>query len=201
MRRRFIALLAATAAFAMIGVATALAVGVPEIDNANATFQVKPTSTPVVTSCNGEDATTYKKITSVWKGGEIDFPPGSTDYNLSGNLKLNGVWTINTGTGRGIFRANVQMITTAGTPGYKGTLVLITQTNSSAVVPARGWLSARTYGGDPPNPPGNLDGGSVLANVEAQINTTGFSITGMFGDAPPQLGGLDWSVTTINQTC
>ena len=43
MKRRLLAVLAATAVFAMIGVAAAVAVGVPEIDKANATFSLKPT--------------------------------------------------------------------------------------------------------------------------------------------------------------
>jgi hypothetical protein len=201
MKRRFITLLAAIVAFVMIGVVAALAVGVPEIDNANATFQTKPNN-PVTTACAGEDATTYTKIAATWKGGEVDFTPGSTDYSLSGTLTLKGVWTINQSTGRGVFRAKAGLKTGTNVPIYNGTLTLITQNIvGTTTAQARGWLDAKTYGGDPPNPPANPDGGSVLANVEAQINTFNLSITGIFGDAPPQLGGLDYSVTTINQTC
>jgi hypothetical protein len=204
MKRRFLTLFAATAVFAMIGVAGALAVGVPEIDNANATFQLKPNATPVVTSCAGEDATTYKKVTANWKGGETDFTPGSTDYVLTGKLGFQGgVWTINTSTGRGVFTAKAKLQSSTGVPLYSGTITLITQDISGTqVASARGWLVAKTYGGDPPNPPGVLDGGSVLANVEASILLNGsYGISGQFGDAPPQQNTPDFSVTTINQTC
>ena len=201
MKRRLTVLLACTVVFAMIGVAAALAVGVPEIDNANATFQTKPFS-PATTTCAGEDATTYTKIAATWKGAEVDFTPGSTDYSLAGSLTLKGVWTINQTTGRGVFKAKAGLKSAASVPIYNGTLTLITQNiPGTQIAQARGWLDARTYGGDPPNPPGSPDGGSVLANVEAQLNTFNLSISGLFGDAPPQLGGLDYSVTTINQTC
>jgi hypothetical protein len=188
----------------MIGVATAMAVGVPEIDRANATFQMKPVNPPVVTACAGEDATTYTKVTANWKGGEVDFTPGSTDYVLTGKLGFqNGVWTINTATGRGVFTASAKLKTTAGILLYSGPITLITQNNSGAqVAVARGWIVAKTYGGDPPNPPGSPDGGSLLANVEASILLNGsFAISGTFGDAPPQQNYADYSVTTINQTC
>jgi hypothetical protein len=42
----------------------------------------------------------------------------------------------------------------------------------------------------------------VLANVDATIQVNGsFPISGLFGDAPAQLGYPNFSVTTINQTC
>ena len=204
MRRRFMTVLAATAVFALIGVAGAMAVGVPEIDPANATFQLKPTGTPVVTSCAGEDATVYKKVAANWKGGEVDFTPGSTDYVLTGKLGFTaGVWTINTSTGRGLFKAKAKLQSSTGVPLYSGTITLVTQDIAGTQTAfARGWLVAKTYGGDPPNPPGVPDGGSLLANVEASILTNGsFAISGQFGDAPPQLNYPDFSVTTINQTC
>jgi hypothetical protein len=205
MKRRFLTVLAATTVFAMIGVAAAIAVGVPEIDRANATFSVKPTATPVILVCPGEDATTYVKDTGTWKGGEVDFTPGSTDYVLTGKLSFTGaVWTINTTTGRGLFTAKAKLVSAAGVPLYSGTITLITQDAGAgtSIAKARGWLIAKTYGGDPPNPPGVPDGGSLLANVVATIATTGsFAISGQFGDAPPSPGTLDYSVTTINQTC
>jgi hypothetical protein len=204
MRRRLLTLLAATAVFAMVGVAGAMAVGVPEIDKANATFQLKPAATPVITSCAGEDATTYKKVTANWKGQEVDFTPGSTDYVLTGKLNFQGgVWTINTSTGRGLFTAKAKLQSNAGVPLYSGTITLVTQDLAGTqTASARGWLIAKTYGGDPPNPPGVLDGGRVLANVEASILTNGsFAISGQFGDAPPQQNTPDFSVATINQTC
>ncbi len=187
MRRRFLTLLAATAVFAMMGVAVAMAVGVPEIDNANATFQLKPAGTPVVTGCNGEDATNYKKVTANWKGGETDFTPGSTDYSLTGKLTFQrGVWTINSSTGRGLFTAKAKLQSSTGLPLYSGKITLVTQNLAGTqIAQARGWLIAKTYGGDPPNPPGVPDGGSVLANVEASILLNGsFAISGQFGDAP-----------------
>ena len=204
MKRRFMTLLVATAVFAMIGVATAMAVGVPEIDMANATFQLKAVGTPVVTSCLGEDATTYKKVTGTWKGGEVDFTPGSTDYSLTGTLGFQSVvWTINTATGRGVFTATAKLKSSSGIQLYSGPMTLITENNTGAqFAQARGWIVAKTFGGDPPNPPGSPDGGSLLANVEASILQSGsFGISGTFGDAPPQQNTPDFSVTTINQTC
>ena len=204
MKRRFMTLLAAVAAFAMIGVAGAMAVGVPEIDNANATFQLKPVNTPVTTSCAGEDATTYKKFKANWKGGEVDFTPGSTDYVLGGTLTFQqAVWTVNTSTGRGVFKASAKLKTSTNVPLYSGSITLITQNiPGTQIAQARGWIVAKTYGGDPPNPPGSPDGGSLLANVEASILLNGsFAISGQFGDAPPQQNYADYSVTTINQTC
>lgn len=146
MRRRLLTLLAATSVFAMLGVAGAVAVGVPEIDKANATFQLKPNATPVVTSCAGEDATTYKKVTANWKGGEVDFTPGSTDYVLTGKLGFQGgVWTINTSTGRGLFTAKAKLQTNSGVPLYNGTITLITQDNTGTQAAlGRGWLVARS---------------------------------------------------------
>jgi hypothetical protein len=135
MKRRFMTVLGAVAAFAMIGVAGAMAVGVPEIDNANATFQVKPVNTPVTTSCAGEDATTYKKFTANWKGGEVDFTPGSTDYVLSGTLTFQqAVWTVNTSTGRGVFKASAKLKSGTNVPLYSGSITLITQN-----IPGRRW--------------------------------------------------------------
>jgi hypothetical protein len=204
MKRRCMTLLAATTLFAMIGVASAMAVGVPEIDNANATFQLKTVGAPVITGCNGEDATAYKKVAANWKGGETDFTPGSTDYSLTGSLKFaNGVWTINSATGRGLFKATAKLTNSSGVLQYSGTITLVTQNIAGTqIAAARGWIIAKTYGGDPPNPPGNPDGGSLLANVEASILLNGsFAISGTFGDSPPQQNTPDYSVTTINQTC
>jgi hypothetical protein len=202
MKRRFMTVLAAIAVFAMIGVATAIAVGVPEIDKANATFSLKPTATPVPSVCPGEDATNYKKFTGSWKGGEVDFTPGTTDYVMTGKLATAGVWTINVPTGRGLFTAKAKLVSSTGVPLYSGTITLITQIVAGTVgAQGRGWLVAKTYGGDPPNPPGVPDGGSLLANVEATIANGSFAISGQFGDAPPPGTTPDYSVTTINQTC
>jgi hypothetical protein len=198
MYRRMIALVATIAAFLLIGVAAAVAVGVPEIDNANATFQIKLTASPVITACPGEDATNYTKVTGPFKGVENDFTPGSTDYNLSGTLSWsNAVWTINQTTLRGIFRANAKLVDSFGMIVYKGKVVLITQgIPGSQTANMRGWLVANTYTA------GSPDGGSVLANVDANIQTNNsYPITGLFGDAPTQLGYPNYSVTTVNQTC
>ena len=113
------------------------------------------------------------------------------------------MWTINSSTGRGLFTAKAKLQSSAGLPLYSGTITLITQNLAGTqIAQARGWLVAKTYGGDPPNPPGVPDGGSLLANVVATIPMNGsFAISGQFGDAPPPLGTADYSVTTINQTC
>ena len=180
MKRRFLTLLAATAVFAMIGVAAAVAVGVPEIDKANATFQLKPTTTPVVTSCAGEDATTYKKVTGNWKGAEVDFYPGSTDYVLTGKLGFAGrVWTINTITGRGVFTAKAKLESSTGVPLYSGTITLITQDIAGTQTASRcGWLVAKTYGGDPPNPPESRTVGACSPTSRRRSADGSFAISG-----------------------
>jgi hypothetical protein len=202
--RRIVSLIVGTGVFVLVGVVAAAAAGVPEIDNANATFQMKATNV-VVTTCNGEDGTMYTKVVGKkWAGGEVDFTPGSTDYILTGTLTWTKVvWTINNTTRRGIFRATAKLVDSSGLNAYSGPVVLITQgipgTQNAAM---RGWLNAKTFGGDPPNPPGAPDGGSLLANIDATIQSGGsYPISGLFGDAPPQLGYPNLSVTTINQTC
>jgi hypothetical protein len=92
-------------------------------------------ATPVVTSCAGEDAAMYKKVTANWKGGEVDFTPGSTDYVLTGKLGFQGgVWTINTSTGRGLFTAKAKLQSNTCVPLYSGTITLVTQNISGTQI-------------------------------------------------------------------
>ncbi len=191
-------------AFTALGVTFAMAVGTPEVDRANATFVLDPIGKFKDKSCPGEDGINYTTFRGKWEGGEVDATPGSTDYNLTGSLKVSKVvWTINRTTERGVLRANIQLSSLAnGLTIYKGRITLITQGAPAPgnIVHARGWIDASTYGGDPPNPPGVRDGGSLLANVEATIDG-GFNGQGVFGDFPPNPGFPDFSATTINQAC
>jgi hypothetical protein len=199
MRRRLSIVMVAAIVFSVVGVAYASTAGVPEIDRANATFNLKTSNTPSVIACAGEDGINYTKVTGTWKGMETEFTPGFTDYNLTGTLVWSGkaVWTINQTTDRGIFRAKAKLVDSSGQTAYNGSIVLITQgLPGTQTAEMRGWLNARTFIG------GVADGGSVLANVDAIIQVGGsYPIRGLFGDAPPQLGYAPYSVTTINQTC
>jgi len=181
------------------GIGMAFASGVPEVDEANATIQMGGAKF-IPTTCAGEDGISYLTYRGTWKGGETDVTPGSTDYNLSGNLVVSKlIWTINLSTQRGELRGTAVLSTPNSAGGtvrtYSGPLTLITQglPSAGAVVQARGWINAATY-----SPNGVVDGGSLLANVEMQI-LPGFSATGEFGNST--MNFPDFSVTTINQTC
>jgi hypothetical protein len=203
--KRISMVMIAAVAFSALGVSFAAAVGTPEVDRANATFVLDPIGTFKKVNCLGEDAIKYRTLRGRWEGGETEVTPGFTDYNLSGPLTVsNVVWTINLTTVRGVLKANillrdqVSLIRT-----YSGTLTLITHgvpAPGGSPVIARGWIVAKTFGGDPPNPPGVADGGSLLANVEVQIDGN-LGGKGEFGDAPPNPGFPDFSATTINQAC
>ncbi len=182
--------LAGTAAFAAIN-------ATPEVDRPNATMQLAGKFKSV--TCVGEDGGGYGTFRGKWKGPENDFTPGSTDYNLNGTLLMSKVvWTINMATGRGVARSPATLYDANSMKVYSGNVVLITQgiPMPGAVVDARGWIEAKTF-----DPPGTGDGGSLLANLEAQINGGTMALAGEFGDAPPNLGFPDWSATTINRTC
>jgi hypothetical protein len=198
--KRLIAALSATAVMAIGGgAAIAAAPGAPEIDEANASMQLKAVAPFVPTRCAGEDGIPYETFRGTWKGGETDLTPGTTDYSLSGPMTVKGiVWTINLKTDRGLLRGSAVLTgnaATAPTRTYVGPVTLITQglpDAAGAVVPARGWINAATYTKDA------ADGGSLLANLEMRIGPV-FSANGQFGNG--SLGFPDLSVTTNNQTC
>jgi hypothetical protein len=203
--KRITMVVIAAVAFSALGVSFAVAVGIPEVDRANATFVLDPIGKFKKVNCPGEDGINYRTLRGRWEGGENEVTPGFTDYDLSGPLTVSKVvWTINLVTGRGVLKANILLrdaVTLIRT--YSGTLTLITHgipDPNGADVIARGWIVAKTYGGDPPNPPGAPDGGSLLANVEVQIDGN-MNAKGEFGDAAPNPGFPDFSATTINQAC
>jgi hypothetical protein len=178
------------------GAALAYTVGVPEVDQANATIQMAQ-ATPTVTSCAGEDGNKYETFQWKWVGGETDTTPGSTDYNLTGKLTVKNVqWTINLNTQRGVLEGAAALTSSSTAPvkTYAGALYLITQglPAAGAVVPARGWINAATYTNNV------ADGGSLLANVEMQIGG-GFTANGVFGNGT--MGLPDWSVAYNNKIC
>src|ERR1700722_4474823 len=89
--------------------ASAFAAGGPEVDEANASIQL-PSSTFTPTNCAGEDGVKYVTYRGAWKGGETDLTPGSTDYNLTGNLTIKKVvWTINLTTDRGLLTGSAKL--------------------------------------------------------------------------------------------
>ncbi|MDP9220705.1 MAG: hypothetical protein M3P23_09210 [Actinomycetota bacterium] len=183
--------------FSALGVAMAAAAGVPEIDRANAVFDLRPTGQFASTPCPGEDGLPYITYRGTWKGVETETTPGFTDYSLSGSLTVKRVvWTINLETKRGVLTGTATLTDASGRPTYSGKLTLITQgvPGPGAKVPGRGWIVASTFTG------GAVDGGSLLANVEMSIDG-GFSASDVFGDSAPNMGLPDFSVTTVNQDC
>jgi hypothetical protein len=180
------------------GVAAATA-GVPEIDKANSTMRLVATPKFTSKTCSGEDGQKYVTYRGGWKGVETDVTPGSTDYNLSGRLTVGKiVWTVNLETRRGVL-SGVALLTDAkkAQRTYLGPLRLVTQGLPSAaggVAAARGWLDAATY------TKGVADGGSVLANVEMQINAS-FAAQGRFGDSAGTFSTPSYAVATANQDC
>ena len=181
--------------------AIATAVGQPEIDRANATIQVSGSKFEPI-QCVGVDGVNYVTYLGSWKGGETDVTPGFSSYNLTGSLTVSKIeWTINLATGRGVLRGtaalrSVPANATAAEETYRGPLTLITQgvPTGQAEVPARGWINANTYTSNA------RDGGSLLANVEFQINSA-FGAVGHFGDAAGSYGIPNYSVTTNNVVC
>ena len=198
--KKLLATLSAASVMSIAGVAAAATtVGPPEVDQANASIQLAPVAFTAAT-CAGEDGMTYETFRGAWKGGENDLTPGSTDYNLSGNVTVkNVVWTINLKTQRGILYGAATLVspdaTGATSTTYTGPLTLVTQglpNTAGNGVQARGWINAKTLTNSA------ADGGSLLANVEMQI-TPGFGANGEFGNQ--SMGFNDISVTYNNHTC
>jgi len=199
--KRFAAFLFATVALVLLGagVATALTVGPPHIDPANATIQAKPSPAFRGTACTGFAGVPYVTYRGGWVGGETEVPPGPTNYNLTGTWTVKKiVWTINLNTGRGVLRGTATLTSQPAAGGnaeitYSGPITLITQgiVKSTDQVQARGWVAAATY------PNGVADGGSLLANVEFAIGA-GFTANGEFGST---MGFSDLSVTDNNMVC
>ncbi len=200
MNRRISIVMAIALGVSMVGMAIAFAVvGPPEVDRPNATMLLDHHKFQGV-QCVGEDGGGYETLRGNWKGNETDVTPGSTDYNLTGPLTVRRVvWTINLATGRGVVRGLITLFdqATAFTT-YDGSVTIITQgvPQPGIVVNGRGWIDARTF-----DPPATLDGGSLLANLEVQINGGNLNLAGEFGEAPPNFGFPDWSATDINRDC
>ncbi len=179
----------------LVGGVVAYAVsGTPEIDRANATFQLSGRLTSV--GCVGEDSTDYVTYSGTWKGAETQVTPDATDYPLSGPVTVSGIkWTINSQTGRGVLTGTISQTGTAAAnvPVYKGKLTLITQgqPTAGAAVPARGWISAPIVLPDEGVSPGD---DSLIANVEFAINSGGAN--GEFGDLPSQMNIPAFSAVT-----
>jgi len=207
-------LLMAVGAIACVGVGATIGVvaasGTPEIDRANATFQLSGNLTPV--RCPGEDVNSaggsipYETFSGSYMGGESQVMPDPTDYSLSGKVSITGVsWTINLSTKRGVFSGVITLFTTTSPPAisYRGSITLITQgvpASGAAPVNARGWINAKFVTADDGIPPtaSNPNDDSLLANTEFKLTPS--SAVGQFGDlagaGPGTLGFKDLSVVT-----
>ncbi len=168
--------------------------GTPEIDRANATFQLSGRLSPV--NCVGEDGTSYMTFKGTFKGGTTQVLPDPTDYGLSGTATISGIkWTINLGTKRGVLTGAIGLVDSTGLPQYSGKITLITQgvPAPGTAVPGRGWIVAGFVPADEGVTPGD---DNLLANVEFSLSPTGAG--GQFGDAAGSgsLGFPDFSGAT-----
>jgi len=200
--KRFIVGLATSVAVVVGTAGIALAgAGGPEIDNAAASIQLQPAKF-VPTTCVGVNSVNYVTYRGTWKGSETALATNATTYNLTGALTVsNVVWTINLSTDQGVLRGTAKLVSQspAGGPSsvtYAGPLTLVTQglpqdTTAAAGASARGWINAHTYTG------GKVDGGSLLANVEFEIQPS-FAANGEFGAS---MGFSDYSVAFNNTVC
>jgi hypothetical protein len=175
----------------------AAAGGGPEVDQANTTTQLAASPFGSV-RCLGEGGVPYVTFRGAWHDRETGLPP-ATDRNLSRPPAINNiVWTGNLKTQRGVLRGNAVFSSdSASAPlkTYVGPITLITQGlpgSAGAPVPARGWINAGTLAKDAP------DGGSLLANVELQIQP-GFAADGEFGNMT--MSFPDFSVATNTPAC
>jgi len=173
--------------------------GIPEIDRAN--VKVINLQGPTLTGarCTGEDAMAYITYTGgPFLGGVSQLLPDPTDYPLPANtmLTVSGiVWTVNVKTLRGVLTATVGIAPPAsvGAPIYSGKLTLVTQgmPAAGALVPGRGWISAKSLLPDEGVTPGD---DYLIANVEAKLGLAVGSL--QFGNGVPSLNIPDYSVVT-----
>ena len=170
--------------------------GVPEIDRAN--VKVISLQGPTLTGarCTGEDAMTYITYTGgPFTGGVTPILPDATDYPFPPALTVSGIaWTINLKTMRGVLTATVSFApTTTAPPIYSGKLTLVTQgmPAAGALVPGRGWISAKATPPDEGVTPGD---DSLIANVEAKLSLGVGTL--QFGNGVPSAGIPDYSVVT-----
>ncbi len=169
----------------------------PEIDRANVKVisLQGPTLRPV--TCPGEDRMTYTTyLGGPFTGGVTQLLPDPTDYPLplGTTLTLSGiVWTINLKTMRGVLTAAVGIGPAATAPIYSGKLTLVTQglPAAGALVPGRGWITAKAA---PPDEGLAAGDDSLIANVEAKLSPVGGLL--QFGNAVPSMGIPDFSVVT-----
>jgi hypothetical protein len=192
-KRAAAAIFVVVLAFAAVGVASAV-VGTPEVDQADATFHLTPTSIPTETPCAGEDGVTYSTVSGVWKGTETDTSPGTPDYSLTGKLKIVATLTISNSNGTGV-GTGTATLTRAGAKIYSGKFTAIVQiTNpTTGAAEARGFFNASFFSG------GTATGDSLLANFELTISDTATAtIDGRFG-GPSSM--FDYSAEYNNKTC
>ena len=86
--KRAVVITLAVVCFSALGIALASAVSMPEIDRANATFNLDPIGSFAPTSCPGEDVTNYVTFHGKWQGAENEPTPGFTDYSLAGTISV-----------------------------------------------------------------------------------------------------------------
>jgi hypothetical protein len=165
----------------------------PEIDRASANLQLQGKMTSK--TCAGEDSIRYVTFTGAYAGGESQVLPDPTDYSLTGSVEISGFgWTINLKTDRGVLNGAITLSNSAGSPVYKGRIILVTQglPAAGAKVPGRGFIVANFQGPDDGVKPPNHD--YLVANTEFYLTQT--SAIGEFGDATSNFGFKDYSAVT-----
>lgn len=194
----------------------------PEVDKANARMQPTVGVPPAVVSvkhCFGEDVgSRYTTYTMRWDDRETDVTPGSTDYDLTGNLTMSGRITINDGTKRGVLTGTATLISTpSGAPGtkqYSGPITMVVQEEpvpggtGQTLWVARGLLNANAYVTPAGSTTPVLDG-KLIANVEMQFTSGGVSpfdyVVARFGDSTAPLNAneplADYASTFNQHVC
>jgi hypothetical protein len=190
MRRAVIVAIATALALSLVGVASALVPGKPEVDRAAAKFQAQGQVDSV--RCVGEDGDPYIETNGRWAGPINDTSPVPGDFSLNGTLQLSMKIVMNapTGTGEALGTATIQGAA-GGSKTFNGRITLVTQ-RTPDLITARGMIIGNSLG---PNGP---TGDRLLANVELSINRVTNALTGSFG-GPASFPDL--SIKDNNQSC
>ena len=201
-----------------LALAASAVVGPPEVDKANATATSNNTpGTKRSLSCPGEDNGAANAFTSYqmkWPATEVDATPGSTDYNLSGDLTVNGKITVNNQTQRGVLIGTATLVsaptTGAGTKQYAGPITVVLQqidTPAGLRWVGRGLINATAFlipaGATTP-----VADGKLIANIEMQFSAGAKGpfdfFAASFGDSAPAIASApiaDYSVGFNAKTC
>ena len=167
----------------------------PEIDRANAKVINLQGPTLQQTACVGEDGVTYTTYAGgPFTGTVTQILPDPTDYPFPAAMTISGItWEVNK-NGRGVLSAAISIApATTASPVYAGKLTVVTQGTpaAGALVPGRGWFSAKATPPDEGLAPGD---DTLIANVEVKLGLFGGTL--QFGNGVPSLAIPDYSVVT-----